>query len=105
MTVKRLSVPAQLPRHFFLQRHLVHLFVALEGEFLNGVTPIVYLAVLEVWYQVVNSDTVLLEGTTGGHKDVTNDLVNLDKPSNVATFVGLCLDFFGPMLRDTLRLT
>lgn len=86
LLVQGLPIPSQLLGHLLFQRNLVHLFVRLEGEALHHMTPVVRLTVLQIRYQVVDIEAVLLEGATWRDEDVSDDLVDLDSSSDVAAF-------------------
>ena len=106
MLVERIPVYTQALPHLFadLCLGLVRLVVCGEVHVVDRVRKVVAVAVvLQVWHELVNPRLRRLEGASGRELDVPDDLVHPQETGDVATFLRLLLNVFGPVFSNALR--
>ena len=106
MPIERILVNTQALPHLFadLRLGLVRLVVCGEVHVVDRMRKVVAVAiVLQVRHELVNPRLRRLEGASGRELDVPDDLVHPQETGNVATFLRLLLDVFGPVFLDALR--
>ena len=106
MLVERIPVYTQALPHLFadLRLGLVCLVVCGEVHVVDRVRKVVTVAVvLQVRHELVNPRLRRLEGASGRELDVPDDLVHAQETGDVAAFLRLLLDVFGPVFSNALR--
>ena len=104
--VKRVCINANSGLQLATARRLreVVFVITLESKFVDGMREVVPVAIFfEIRHELVQVGRVRAEGATGGQMDISDDLVDAEPSSDVATLAGLVLEFVGPTFVFALR--